>query len=182
MIISQVVRIRLLQSVIPLPPISLPILPESIEKHRRAARSAHPHHPQTKTQPSPIQGRLPLEEHHRRGDPACAPQPNLHSRRSRPLVVAADEVGEPAHRDRLRGEAARHDHEEREVPDADADMLLGKEESVADRRDQDAEDGVAVAVPHAVCEVRRRDAAYGGDHVHGDRADLGLGGHEAHLV
>lgn len=78
MIISQIIRIRLLQPPIPLSPFPLPILTLNKPEQRRAPHRTNPQHAQTRPIPRGILRRLGPNEDITRDDPAQIAKTDLH--------------------------------------------------------------------------------------------------------
>lgn len=92
MIITQIIRISLLQPPIPISPLPLLILPLDQEKQSRARQSTDPQHAQTNTIARRILGLLAVQEDIRSNNASDISKTDLHSRRDAAFVVARHNV------------------------------------------------------------------------------------------
>lgn len=182
MVVTKIISVLLLQSVIPLSALALLVLGPQPQIEPSADHRTEHNDGQTDRIARDVPRRLPVEEHIRRDEAAEPADRNLYGRRDRPLVVPGHGIGQPAEDDGHGGEPAAHDEEESKVLRADGQPLLVEQHDIAHDRDAQADHGERVAVAHAVGHPGRAERHGCRDDVYWDRADLGLGGLEAHLV
>jgi hypothetical protein len=150
MIISQIIRIHLLQPPISLAPLPRPVLSLNKHKQRCARRPTNPQHTQTHAISRAIHGRLAVQKNIRRHNAPDITETNLHPRRHAALVMARHDIRHPRQHNGLRDVSARHDEEECKVLHACGEVGLCEQHDVADGRDDEAGDAKPVAVAKAV--------------------------------
>ena len=132
MIVSQIIRIRLLQSPIPFSSLPQSILPLRQEKQSRTRRSANPQHPETDSIPRFIRRRLAPQKNITRHDATYISEPYLGCRAHAALIVPRHEVAHPDQHDGLRDISAWHDEEQGEVLHASGEIVLREKHDVSD--------------------------------------------------
>lgn len=116
------------------------------------------------------------------GDNATAvAQADLQRGAEATLVVPAEVVVEPDKGDGLGNVGSGCDEVDRHVADADRDVVLGKENDVADGADHDAEDDEAEAVAEAIAEQGDGEGSGTSDDIYRNGAQLGADGGPAEL-
>ena len=184
MIIAQIVQLTPLhpQPPIPLSPLALPILPSQAEKEHRTRARTDPQKPQTDPEPNRVGRRLAGNVDIRRDNPTRITEADLHRATHATLVVPAHTIAQPGERDGLRDVSADGNEVDGHIADADGDRVLGEKDSVADRRDENADNGEGVAMVEAVGEECGEERDNGRGDIDGDTVDLGTDSRPAELL
>jgi hypothetical protein len=101
-VITQIIRIWLLQSPLPIFPLPHTIFPFSKPKQPCTRCSRYSQHAQTHTMSRRIVERLTAQENIARHDSTQISKPNLHSRTNTPLIMPTQKIRQPHQHNRLR--------------------------------------------------------------------------------